>query len=71
MNFRPHHTWHLVSTDGYYAIDHELDDVGQVTGFEAFHIEAVWAQGVSIGQAPTVEAAQKLCNEHNERPRAA
>ena len=71
MNFREHHTWHRVSTDGYYAIDHELDDVDQVTGFEAFFIEGVWAKGVSIGRADDLAGAERLCNEHSLRPRDA
>jgi hypothetical protein len=71
MTFRPHHTWHRVSTDGYYAIDHELNDVDQVTGFECFHIPALWASAESIGRADTLQDAEKLCNEHATRPRAA
>jgi hypothetical protein len=71
VTFREHHTWHRVSSDGYYAIDHELDDLSQVTGFECFHIEAVWATPVSIGRADALDAAEKLCHEHNTRPRAA
>lgn len=69
-DFRPHHTWHLVSIEGYYAIDHELDDVGKVTGFESFHIPALWASAESIGRADTVDAAKQICIEHTQRPRA-
>lgn len=70
MNFRPHHTWHRVSTNGYYAIDHELNDVDQVTGFQCFHIPAVWASPEPIGRADDLPAAEKLCHEHSQRPLA-
>jgi hypothetical protein len=66
MNFREHHRWHLVSEDAYYAIDPHAGG-----GFEAFHIEALWAKPASIGRAPTSELAAQLCEEHSQRPRAA
>jgi len=70
MTFREHHTWHRMSTDGYYAIQHELSDTDQVTGFEAFFIEGVWASPVQIGRADKVDGAERLCNEHSQQPRA-
>lgn len=62
--------WASKSADGYYAIgprNKTLDG----DPYEAFYIEALWAIPKRIGLGCELTDAQRVCDEHHERPGAA
>lgn len=55
--------WVRKSECGHYGIAIEKGS----TRYDAYHIEALWATPEVIDDAPTIEAAQAICESHFRR----
>lgn len=57
-NYEGGHLWAAESDNGYYRIGHGAP-------FIAYHVEALWARPVEIGQSVTLDLAKQVCEYHS------